>query len=384
VPPTHLIIQSIVDEPLLASIPWTPLPGLPPFDNSMATLCTSATVHPSYCYNQDDILHSLSLWLAGNMQLLTLAQRVFRNAAVQTRYGCRPLLDLVNPLSITEASTLYQQQARTLGEQAARECLQRAQINPGAVDLVITISCTGFMIPSLDAYLANTLGFSPHVKRLPVTELGCAAGAAALARAFDYLCAFPEHTVLVVSVELPSLTFQVRDLSAANIVSSALFGDGAAAVLLRGGVRCGRPRIRAAESTLFPQTTELMGFALKEAGLHILLSAEIPEVVCAEVPSLLEHFLGAQGLTVADLSHFLLHPGGRRVLDGLTQCLGLSAEQTAVSRAILRDYGNLSSASVLFILDRFLTTERTRPGDLGLILAFGPGFSAEALLLRWE
>ena len=127
-----------------------------------------------------------------------------------------------------------------------------------------------------------------------------------------------------------------------------------------------------------------MGFELKDAGLHILLSAEIPAVVCAEVPDLLEKFLGRQGLTVAGLSHFLLHPGGRRVLDGLGQYLGLSAQQTAVSRTILRDYGNLSSASVLFILDRFLTTEYTRPGDLGLLLAFGPGFSAEALLLRWE
>jgi alkylresorcinol/alkylpyrone synthase len=350
----------------------------------MATFCTSATAHPSYCYDQDEILRSLPLWLAGNTQLLALAQRVFRNAAVQTRYGCRPLLDLVNPLSVTEASALYQQQARALGEQVARECLQRACVAPVAVDLVITTSCTGFMIPSLDAYLANALGFSAHVKRLPLTELGCAAGASALARASDYLCAFPEHIVLVVAVELPSLTFQIRDLSAANIVSSALFGDGAAAVLLRGGAMTGKPRVLTAESTLFPRTTGLMGFELKDAGLHILLSAEIPEIVCAEVPDLLEKFLGRQGLAVADLSHFLLHPGGRRVLDGLAQCLELATEQTAVSRAILRDYGNLSSASVLFILDRFLTIKYARPGDLGLLLAFGPGFSAEALLLRWE
>ncbi len=316
--------------------------------------------------------------------LLPLARRVFRNAAVQTRYGCRPLLDLVNPLTVTEASALYRQQTRTLGEQVAQECLEQAGMDPGAVDLIITTSCTGFMIPSLDAYLINTLGFSSHIKRLPVTELGCAAGAAALARAFDYLQAFPHHTVLVIAVELPSLTFQVRDLSAANVVSSALFGDGAAAVLLRGEAVAGRPQILATESTLLPQTTELMGFDLRDSGLHIVLSAEIPQVVCAEVPSLVEGFLGRQGLTIKDLTHFLLHPGGRRVLEGLVQCLGLSSDQTRVSQAVLRDYGNLSSAAVLFILDHFLTTGCPQFGDLGLLLAFGPGFSVEALLLRWQ
>jgi alkylresorcinol/alkylpyrone synthase len=350
----------------------------------MATVCATATAHPPYRYDQKEIWDALPVWLAEGERLLPLARRVFANAAVQTRYGCRPLRELVHPLSVAEASVLYQRQARALGGQVARACLGRAGVDPGAVELVITTSCTGFMIPSLDAYLANALGFSPHVKRLPVTELGCAGGAAALARAFDYLRAFPDHTALAVAVELPSLTFQARDLSAANVVSSALFGDGAAAVLLRGAAVRGRPRILAAESTLFPHTTGLMGFELKDSGLHIVLSADIPEVVCAEVPNLVERFLDRQGLTVPDLTHFLLHPGGRRVLDGLAQCLNLSAEQTAVSRAVLRDYGNLSSVSVLFILDRFLTTGHTRPGDLGLLLAFGPGFSAEALLLCWD
>jgi predicted naringenin-chalcone synthase len=350
----------------------------------MATLCASAIAHPPYCYNQDEVLHALPVWLEGDPKLLSLAQRVFQNAAVQTRYGCRPLLDLAHPLSLRETNELYQHYACALGEQVARSCLDRAGVDPQAVDFIITTSCTGFMIPSLDAHLANALGLSPRIKRLPVTELGCAAGAAALARAYDYLCAYPDQRVLVVAVELPSLTFQVRDLSATNVVSSALFGDGAAAVLLRGEARAGRPYILATESVLFPHTTELMGFDLKDSGLHIVLSAEIPQVVCAAVPELLTCFLNRHGLRVKDLTHFLLHPGGRRVLDGLSQCLGLSAQHTTVSRAILRDYGNLSSASVLFILDRFLTTEHIRPGDLGLLLAFGPGFSAEMLLLRWE
>jgi alkylresorcinol/alkylpyrone synthase len=349
----------------------------------MATICATAIAHPPYRYDQEEILRSLSLWLADDERMLTLARRVFAHAAVQTRYGCRELFDLVHPLSITETSHLYQKYARLLGEQVVRRCLTQADVPPGAVDLIITTSCTGFMIPSLDAYFANTVGFSPHVKRLPITELGCAAGAVALAHAFDYLQAFPEHTVLVVAVELPSLTFQVHDLSPANIVSSALFGDGAAAVLLTGQSQPGKPRILATESTLFPYTTDLMGFALKDSGLHILLSAEIPEVVCAAVPDLVDKFLARQHLRLGDLSHFLLHPGGRRVLDGLVQCLALPEERVAVSRHILQHYGNLSSASVLFIMNKFLATEKIHPGDLGLLLAFGPGFSAEALLMQW-
>ena len=197
----------------------------------MAIIQATATAHPAHRYDQDEILRSLPWWLAHDEKMLTLAQRVFAHAAVKTRYGCRDLLDLVYPLSMTETSQLYQQQARLLGEEVVRRCLTQGTVAPDAIDLIITTSCTGFMIPSLDAYLANTLGFSPHVKRLPVTELGCAAGAVALARAFDYLTAFPEQTVLVVAVELPSLTFQVPDLSPANIISSALLGDGAAAVL---------------------------------------------------------------------------------------------------------------------------------------------------------
>lgn len=350
----------------------------------MTTIHATATAHPPYRYDQEEILRALPLWLAHDGRMLALAQRVFAQAAVQTRYGCREIFDLVNPLSLQEANRLYHDFARRLGDQVARQCLHQAGVSPNAVNLVITVSCTGFMIPSLDAYLANTLGFSPHVKRLPITELGCAAGAVALARAFDYVQAFPEHTVLIVAVELPSLTFQVRDLSPANVVSSALFGDGAAAVLLSGRPQPHRPRILATESTLFPHTTALMGFDLRDSGLHIVLSAEIPDVVTAHVPQLVSTFLAQHELTIADLTHFLLHPGGRRVLDGLVQCLAVPEARATISRGILRDYGNLSSASVLFILDQFLSMKETQAGDLGLLLAFGPGFSAESLLLAWS
>lgn len=350
----------------------------------MATVCATATAHPPYRYEQEEISRSLTLWLPENDPRLPFARRVFANAAVETRYGCRPLYDLVQPLSLSDTSKLYRTFMCQLGTEVTRTCLAHAQIEAAAVDLIITTSCTGLMIPSLDAYLVNTLSMSPHVKRLPLTELGCAAGAAALARAFEYLHAFPSQRVLVVAVELPSLTFQVGDLSPANIVSSALFGDGAAAVLLQGSARAGRPRIVATQSTLLPHTTELMGFDLRESGLHIVLSAAIPTVVCTALPPLVTRFLGSHGLSVREVRHFLLHPGGRRVLDGIAACLDLPPQQTQVSRTILRHYGNLSSAAVLFVLDRFLGTEETQPGDWGLVVAFGPGFSVEMLLVRWD
>ncbi|MSQ47362.1 MAG: type III polyketide synthase [Deltaproteobacteria bacterium] len=349
----------------------------------MATLYATATAYPPYRYEQDDVIRALPLWLAGDERMFALARRVFENAAVQTRYGCRPLIDLACPLSLTETSQLYQRTARTLGEQVVGDCLTQADVTPQAVDLIISTSCTGFMIPSLDAYLANHFDFSPHVKRLPLTELGCAAGAMALARAYEYLRAFPHHTVLVVAVELPSLTFQLQDFSAANVVSSALFGDGAVAVLLKGERHQGKPRIIATESTLFPHTTEVMGFDLKDSGFHIVLSTEIPDLVRAEVPGLVARFLGQHGYSAPDMTHFLLHPGGRRVLEGLVEALGITSAHVDISRTILRDYGNLSSAAVLCILDRFLKTQHPRQGDLGLLLAFGPGFSAEAVLLQW-
>ena len=349
----------------------------------MATLYATATAYPPHRYEQEEVIRTLPLWLEGDQRMLALARRVFENAAVQTRYGCRPLLDLARPLSLTETSHLYQRSACALGEQVVKDCLTQATVTPEAVDLIISTSCTGFMIPSLDAYLANHFGFSPHLKRLPVTELGCAAGAMALARAHDYLRAFPHHTVLVVAVELPSLTFQFRDLSAANVVSSALFGDGAVAVLLRGERQAGKPQIIATESTLFPHTTAVMGFELKDSGFHIVLSTEIPELVRREVPGLVARFLDQHGYTAHDITHFLLHPGGRRVLEGLVEALGITEAHAEISRTILRDYGNLSSAAVLCILDRFLKSQQPRQGDLGLLLAFGPGFSAETVLLRW-
>jgi alkylresorcinol/alkylpyrone synthase len=265
----------------------------------------------------------------------------------------------------------------------ARDCLDRAGLRAADVDLLITASCTGLMIPSLDAYLINDLGFRSNVRRLPITELGCAAGACALSRAHEFLRAFPSSNALVVTVELPSLTFQCNDLSNANVVASAIFGDGAAAALVTGRDAAGL-RVIDTESYLFPHSTGALGFDLEDGGLHIVLSKDLPDLIRSRVKRLIEDLIAPHDIGRDDLSFFLLHPAGRKVLHYLEEELDLRHGEIQPSWDVLRDYGNLSSASVLFVLREWLTQHRPVTGETGLMAAFGPGFSSEMLLLQWN
>jgi alkylresorcinol/alkylpyrone synthase len=239
------------------------------------------------------------------------------------------------------------------------------------------------MIPSLDAHLINLMGFRTDINRLPITELGCAAGATALKHAWEFLRAFPGKNVLALSVELPSLTFQRRDSSAANLICSILFGDGAAAVAIAGR-RAAGPRILGAHTHTFPQSLDAMGFDLKDSGFHILLSKEVPQMIRQEIKGVVEQFLGRHGLTLGHIAAFLLHPGGQKLLAYLEEELALSRADTQISWDVLKDYGNLSSATILFILQEWLLKKEMQRGDYGLAIAFGPGFTAELLLLQWQ
>jgi alkylresorcinol/alkylpyrone synthase len=227
------------------------------------------------------------------------------------------------------------------------------------------------------------MGFRPDVRRLPVTELGCVAGAMALARAAEFVRAFPGATVLVIAVELPTLTFQRGDLSQANLISCVLFGDGAAAALVTGR-RTQGPQILAADTYTFPQSLDAMGFDLRETGFHIVLSKDVPQMIRDRIRELVDEFLGRRGLSRQRISAFLLHPGGQKLLSYIEEQLGLCRCDTALSWDVLGEYGNLSSATILFILDACLAKTKMRPGEYGLAAAFGPGFSAELLLLQWH
>jgi alkylresorcinol/alkylpyrone synthase len=262
------------------------------------------------------------------------------------------------------------------------DSLERAGMMPQEIDLIITVSCTGFMIPSLDAHLINELGFRPDVKRLPITELGCAAGGAALARAAEFIRAFPGASVLVIAVEIPSLTFQRGDFSQANLISTVLFGDGAAAAVVTGQPGPG-PRVVGTDSYLFPHSLDAMGFDLKDSGFHIVLSKDVPQLIREQIKELLTRFLARHNLTKEQLSAFILHPGGQKLLLYIEEELGLSRCDTQFSWDVLSEYGNLSSASVLFVLHECLKKRQFESGDYGIMAAFGPGFSSEMLLLQW-
>jgi alkylresorcinol/alkylpyrone synthase len=348
----------------------------------MGVIAATSTAVPPYILTRDDVkIYMRRVFDVGERRLDAI-MTVIDNAQVEKRHSIFPVDYIVEPRSLEQLSLEYRDHSIALGCEAAEKCLANAGTTAADIDMIITVSCTGFMIPSLDAYLINRLGFRSDVRRLPLTELGCAAGAMALARAADFVRAFPDANVLIVAVELPTLTFQRGDLSQANLISCVLFGDGSAAAVVSGRHRSGA-RIVDAHTYTFPHSLDAMGFDLRNSGFHIVLSRDVPQMIKEKIRKLVDGFLQRSGLTRKSLSAFLLHPGGQRLLSYVEQELELERADTQLSWDVLRNYGNLSSATILFILHAWLAVKKMNVGDYGLAAAFGPGFSAELLLLQW-
>jgi alkylresorcinol/alkylpyrone synthase len=345
-------------------------------------IASAATAVPSFCIGREEVKSYMQQVFSIESGRLEAMMAVIDNSQVKQRYCIHPVDYIVRPRPLAQISREYQEHSICLGRKVATECLERAGIGPREIDLIVTVSCTGVMIPSLDAYLINDLGFRTDVRRLPITELGCSAGAAALAKASEFIRAFPGSTALVIAVEIPSLTFQRGNTSQANLISTVLFGDGAAAAVVTGRAHPG-PRIIGTDSYLFPHSLDAMGFDLKDNGFHIVLSKDVPQLIRDDIKRLIDSFLARHNLTRKQISAFIFHPGGQKLLSFIQDELGLSRCDTQFSWDVLRDYGNLSSASVLFVLQEWLTKRIMATGDYGLLAAFGPGFSCEMLLLRW-
>jgi alkylresorcinol/alkylpyrone synthase len=294
-----------------------------------------------------------------------------------------PLAWYLEPHSQKERTRIYQQHGLELLVAAARKCLVRADCSPALVDHIIFVSSTGLATPTLDAHLLNELGMRAETTRTPIWGLGCAAGAVGLSRAHEHCLAYPGHRVLLVALECCSLTFMAGDLSKKNLVATAIFADGAAAVLV-GGEEVGAtgPTMIATRSHLFPDSYRMMGWEFEEEGMQLVLSPKLPLLVRAKLPALLASFLATQGLVQADLRHYLTHPGGARVVDAYQEALQLSGAELQLTAAVLRRHGNISSVSVLVVLEEWLAAGGGETPGHGLLSAFGPGFSAELVLFR--
>jgi alkylresorcinol/alkylpyrone synthase len=309
---------------------------------------------------------------------------VFDRTGVDTRHLVHEPEWYLEPRSFEERNDEYAAKALELTQKAVRACLAQSGTPPDEIDHIYVVTTTGLTTPSLDALLAGCLGLRADVRRSPLFGLGCAGGAGALIRACDVLSARPDEKALVVSVELGSMIFSKQAQTATDLVGVALFGDGAAAVLLGGDETPGDGiRIAHTRTHLFKDSRHLMGWRFTDDGMRLVLSRDIPSLVGSRVAPVVQDFLSEAGLSFANITHHILHPGGAKVMSTYRSAFGLSEEALSIARDCMRQYGNLSSAAVLVMLSNLVASGVPRAGDMGLMLALGPGFAAEMLAVVW-
>jgi alkylresorcinol/alkylpyrone synthase len=337
-------------------------------------LIALATAVPAYPLDQEAVVERARRLFAGAPDLDRLLP-VFANSGIHRRYSAVPLDWFDEPHGWPERNRRYLETALDLIDSAAGRALDRAGMAVSQIGAIVVVSTTGIATPSLDALLIERMHLAPTVQRLPIFGLGCAGGVIGLARAATLAAAMPDKAVLFLVVELCSLTFRRGDLSKSNIVASALFGDGAAAAILR----CGGagPAVIASGEHTWPQSLDIMGWEVAEDGLKPVFSRDIPRLVAGKLGAVARDFLGRHGLTLRDIDRFVCHPGGPKVIDAMEHAFGLAPATLSDARAVLRDHGNMSAASVLFVLDRMFAQNWER----ALVTALGPGFTAGFVVL---
>jgi alkylresorcinol/alkylpyrone synthase len=352
----------------------------------MTRIAAVRTALPPYRYRQGDITEAVAglSGLAGPRR--ALLRRLHANAGVDARNTVLPLAQYGTLGGIGPTNDLYVERATALGEQALRSALKSAELAAADVDLLIVTSVTGVAVPSIDALLIPLLELRSDVKRLPIFGLGCVAGAAGLARLHDYLLAWPSHTAALLAVELCSLAAPVGQTTTPDMVVSGLFGDGAVALVARGeqaGQACTGPQVIATRSEVYPDTSDVLGWRLGSDGFRIVLTAELADVVARQLSSGVSAFLAEHGLTVEQIGSWVCHPGGPKVIDAVQHSLGLPDSALELTRRSLAEVGNMSSASVLHVLQQTIDDARPPPGTPGLMIGLGPGVSAELVLFQW-
>jgi alkylresorcinol/alkylpyrone synthase len=350
----------------------------------LPTVLSVAPALPAHYRDQEALIDAAKRHWIRDPALSRRLESLYRSTGVTGRHLALPIDEMAALRSFEDANGAYIRCAVELGERAVSDALARAGLAACDVDHVFFASVTGIATPSIDARIANRIGLRRDVKRTPIFGLGCVAGAAGIARASDYLRAFPDEVAVLLTVELCSLTLQRDDPSVRNLIASGLFGDGAAAVVLGGATGAGvGPQVLATRSVLFPDSEEMMGWDVTERGFRVVLSAEVPSLVRDHVRGEVDDFLAAHDLELAEIESFVCHPGGPKVLHALADALDVTADALAITWESLARVGNLSSASVLLVLEETMRRRRPRAGSLGLLIGMGPGFCAELVLLAW-
>lgn len=349
-------------------------------------IVSAASSFPAQYYSQTVLLEALKQRWAGKLdaEKVRMLERLHSRVGVDGRYLAYPLSEYESIETWGQANDRWIQAATDLGGQSLRRALAQAGLQPTDLGALFFVSITGVSSPSIDARLINRLGLSANLKRIPIFGLGCVAGAAGLARAADYVRAFPDQIAAVLSVELCSLTIQFDDYSVANMISTGLFGDGSAAVLVAGNdcPNVTGPAILATRSVFYPQSEEVMGWKVSEKGFQIVLSEGVP-LYAQKLAGDIDSFLAERNLTRDSIGSWILHTGGPKILEATAAGLGLPREALDASWQCLSRTGNLSSASVLLVLEEFMKNRRPIPGSYSILAAMGPGFCAELVLLQW-
>jgi alkylresorcinol/alkylpyrone synthase len=343
-----------------------------------------ASAFPGQRYEQEVIADTLKQQWGDRLDRPERFDRIQRRAGVDGRHLALPIESYRASWGWGEANAAWLRVAEDLGEQALGRALEGAGLEPAELDALFVVSITGIASPSLDARLINRMGLSPRLKRLPIFGLGCVGGAAGLARAADYVRAYPAETAALLAVELCSLTFQRADVSTVNQISASLFGDGAAAVVVAGrDILADGPRIVSTRSVFYRDTEDVMGWDISERGFRIVLTRGVPEIVKRHLADDVDAFLAGEGLDRKEIGSWIIHPGGPRVLEAVQAALDPPPGALDPSWRSLRKVGNTSSVSVLLVLEDVLMHHRPATGTWGLLAALGPGFCSELVLLRW-
>ncbi|MDQ0337777.1 alkylresorcinol/alkylpyrone synthase [Caldalkalibacillus uzonensis] len=362
----------------------------------MPAILSVHCLNPPYRVSQEEVINTVKELFDKDYADLERYLKVFENSHIQERYFSVPLEWFKQERSFQEKNDRYISEALRLGVEVVEQCLTdrrflKRNVTVDEIDAILFISSSGLSTPTIEARMMNRLPFSPYTVRLPIWGLGCAGGAAGLARAYDYCLAHPEQSVLVLSVELCSLTFQRRDKSKSNLVGTSLFADGTACVLVAGDQsplldRCAMPTVPwiiGTQSALMPDSENVMGWDIKNEGFYVVFAKSIPLVIKDWLRPMIERFLKRYQLKLEQCQHLIVHPGGWKVLEAYSVALNFPMSKFGAAQQVLKNYGNMSSATVLFVLERILRQE-PRAGDYGLITALGPGFSSELVLVQWQ